>query len=202
MASQYRGVAASRWQWVVGSDTSYEDDCLRIGGGIWLLRDLAVYIPRQRGARVEIDLQATPTGYAIRSISSREPMSRGDILNLPLAALLEEAWSMGQMDRRGEDEQGIPTYVPSDVITSHAPPGGRGRPLDHARVEAAARAWRSATLDRLNVKHAVAAALTVSESQAAVYIRAARDRGLIPPRGQATPPLPPPPPHREEDPHG
>ncbi|MET0521986.1 MAG: hypothetical protein ABWY81_10075 [Jiangellaceae bacterium] len=57
---------------------------------------------------------------------------------------------------------------------------GSGRQITREHLQRAANAWHAAKADREPVKRAVADALCVSLPQASVYIRRARQAGMIP----------------------
>jgi hypothetical protein len=59
-------------------------------------------------------------------------------------------------------------------------PVGSGRRITHEHLRRAADAWHAAKADREPVRRAVADALFVSLPQASVYIRRARQAGMIP----------------------
>ena len=127
-------------------------------------------------------------GYApigVRVADEDGTLSSADLVGLRLAALAVYAWHASvlipvEVGSRLRSRVALITPDPSDVAFT-PPPGGRGRPLNDDRVQQAAHAWNQGKADRVNVKHAVADALHVSTAQASVYIRAARDQGLIPP---------------------
>ncbi len=136
--------------------------------------------------RVAVDLRATEPGYAIVGIRGID-LTGPEVRAIPMASLKYRAETMFNLRRClhgteavAERTLGLVGPLWQQHETSTAPPaGGRGRKLDPGRIRAAGIAWHLAGLERRNRKQAVAAALHVSEPQAAVYIRRAREAGIL-----------------------
>jgi hypothetical protein len=146
---------------------------------------LTVHRPERQPLLVDFDWDGE--AYAVTGIRVVEgsALTSGDLTGLRLAALAVYAWHVSALvevevgSKRLQRLQ-LMTPDPYDIAFT-PPPGGRGRPTSEDRLHQVALAWKQGKADHVNVKHAVADALHVSVPRAAVLIRHARERGLIPP---------------------
>lgn len=127
-----------------------------------------------RARRVQMKVELRDGGPAILSVQvfrdDGEPIALADMRDLPL-----HRWAQEAMERAAHTPEGGDYWSRKPVGIGRRP----GRGLTDARVKAAADAYSAAKADGMAVKRAVAEALNVSEPQASVYIRKAKERGLL-----------------------
>lgn len=189
MASQYLAALPADWRVVVTNDLPiYDTDpptdprIVRVRGG-YRLRHVDLRVRRPGHRDVEVTFLWKGGRYVAHSIrtASAAGLSADDLTGLRLAALAVEADRQSWVEHTYDGDQPCwdhATVVPEVPASTRGP----GSTIVRERLEVAASAWKQADADGGHKQQYVADALGLSRPQAGVYIKRAREAGLIPPR--------------------
>ena len=146
------------------------DEVVDLGGGHLVPLTVTVHI---WGTHVVLTLTMRDGEYRVTSITGPD-LTRAVLNELRISTITRFAAALPLR----VESQGL--YY-ADGNYESPPAVGRGNRITEDALRTAADAYLAAKADRLPVKQAVAEALTCSAPQASVYIRRAREAGLIPP---------------------